>query len=136
MLISEHWAFSQLILDRTTHDTYYRICHSSPHTHLALGNAIITQTMDTSGGYSPACLSIGPFWPLATTLTAPQIVSFDITNFSVQPRLRFSFGGPNEQADIIYHLSAVLYLAVLTSPVTTLTLQAALEHMMDSCMVV
>jgi len=65
--------------------------------------------MDTSGGYSPACLSVGPFWPLATTLTAPQIVSFDISNLFVQPRLRFSFGGPNEQADIIYHLSAVLY---------------------------
>ena len=109
MLISKHWAFSRLILDCTTHDTYYRICRPSPHTHLAFGNAIITQTMDTSGGYSPVCLSVGPFWPLATTLTAPQIVLFGISNFSVQPWLRFSFGDPNEQADIIYHLSAVLY---------------------------
>jgi hypothetical protein len=56
------------------------------------------------------CLGVGPFRPFATAFTAPQIVSFDISNFAVRPQLQFSFNAPNAQAaDIAYCLSAVLY---------------------------
>jgi 3-oxoacyl-ACP reductase-like protein len=47
--------------------------------------------------------------PFATALTAPPLVSFNISNFSVQPQLQFAFNAPNGQSDVIYRLSAVLY---------------------------
>jgi hypothetical protein len=116
------------ILDNTTHDAYHRIRRSSPRIHPALGNTLITRQIDfgewiLSGTMlaldlrsrhsfaptCPACLGSGPFRPFATALSAPQIISFDISNFAVQPQLQFSFSAPNGQADIVYHLSAVLY---------------------------
>jgi len=56
------------------------------HTQPSVMQSLLEQWIPASR-YSRACLSIGPFWPFATTLTVPQIVSFDISNFSVQPRL-------------------------------------------------
>jgi len=84
--------------------------------------------------HAPHASASGLFQPFATALTAPQLVSFDMLNFSVRPQLQFSFNVPNRQADIVYRLSAVLYFGG-GGHFTPLTRQA-LGQMMDSCAMV
>jgi len=54
--------------------------------------------------FAPTCptsFGVSPFRPFAMALTVAQIVSFNISNFSVRPQLQFSFDAPNGQADIV-----------------------------------
>ncbi len=128
--IGEPYSFP-IILDTTTHDAFHRICHSSPHVHPDLKNTFITRSMDLTEwllagsmlgvdqhnhlSFTPSCtscLGLGPFQPLATALTAPVLVSFDISNFTVCPELSFFFHAPSSEGNIVYHLSVVLYFGV------------------------
>src|SRR5260370_19558236 len=91
------------------------ITHSMDLTKWLLASTMLALDQPSYLSFTPSCamcLGNGPFQPLATALTAPLLVSFEISNFTVHPELLFSFNAPNGQVDIVYHLSVVIYFGL------------------------